>query len=102
MTKVDKIRKFFDSIDCGAIAILKTNRAGKKVDNSYGVDFELAEYAIIHKNKLDIKRYNKLIGFELKEKMDIIDFEESRCASISDLIKEMESRDNYQILWREK
>ena len=99
----DKIKEFFDSIKCPAIKILKTDRAGEIVENNYGVEFSLNEYAVIHKNNLIFNRekYIKFIDFGDKENIDIIHFEKKKIANSKNFMNQL-SQDGYKTVWSQK
>jgi hypothetical protein len=102
--EAEKIRKFFESIDCKPLIILETPKAGEIVDNGYGVEFDLPKYAVIHANEIRLKKsnYSRLLDFEKKENISLSEFNSSRCASIEDFINELSSMDSYKVIWRQE
>jgi len=100
--EVKKIKEFFESINYKPLIILETNSIGE-VDNGMGIEFDLPKYAVIHKSdsllELDKKAYIKLLEFEKNENISLFQFSSSRCSTIDNLINELNSKDNYQIIW---
>ena len=110
---INKIKETYDRINCPAIVILRTDRAGQEVDNGYGVEFDLAEFAIIHENDLestDDKRtsvtysYIRILERELSLENDrvieIMNFSVNSIASVDEMIKELHDTDNYEVIYR--
>jgi len=95
---IEKIKAIFEKVNCPAIVILKTPRAGDEVDNGYGVDFDLSEYAVIHKNHLH--DYKTVYDWERENNIDVMKFSRKDCSSIQGLIDELNSVDGYEIVWQ--
>ncbi len=98
---IDKIKEFFDSINCEALVVLKTPLAGKEVDNGCGVEFELPEYAVIHKGDLfHGKKYSKLYRFEKENNTTITAFGIDNVKDKDKFIDELKEKDSYEVLQR--
>lgn len=103
----DKIKELFDSIGCKPLVILKTKKAGEEVDNGYGIEFPLPEYAVIHKGDIyDDEKFSKLCEFEtrqLREENNYVDihyFRDKRCFDgIYLFTDELNRRDGYEIVY---
>jgi len=78
------------------IVLLKTPRAGEKVDNGVGVDFEITPYFVIchDRDKIDIK-------IEEKDRWNLIhNFEIENCKSLQGMIDTLKKTDGYEVIWR--
>jgi len=88
-----------------ALVILKTSRAGEEVENGYGVDFDLPEYAVIYDDSNEgersmLDRNHDRYEMERQDFPDIFEFSLTGCPSVEDLIQEMFDRDKYEVIWR--
>lgn len=98
-----KIGLLFEEIKCPAIAILRTPNAGQEVNNGYGVDFELAEYAVIYSGENEdlYKNLLKTYAFQKENSIDILTFAESGCHNgVEALIEELNLIDGYEVIYR--
>jgi hypothetical protein len=96
----DKIKDFFNSINCKPLYILETPKAGEEVDNGKGVDFNLPKYAVIYSGDIYKKnKQHKLFKFEEKEKIDIMVFDKKGCKNMEALIKELNKEDGYKVIY---
>ena len=98
----DKIKDFFNSIDCKPDYILKTPKAGETVDNRCGIEFELPEYAVIFSgNVTKENKYKKIYEFEEKEKTNFLLLNKEYC-NLEGLLEELGQIDDYQIIYNSK
>jgi hypothetical protein len=89
---IQKIINLFASINCPALFVLKTPRAGQEVDNGMGVDFDLAPYAVIHKGSiLEEEQYKVLYEFERNNNTDLQEFDSEGCNELKEI-------DGYEIV----
>jgi len=103
---VDTIKKMCDKARVKPIVILKTPHAGQIVDNNRGMDFELAEWAVLFK-KTSKEIDNLVFDFEYgslhpeEQRVNIQKFDVERATSLEGLVQELKSTDAYDVVWRD-
>jgi hypothetical protein len=99
---IEKIKEIFEKMNAGPVAILQTPNAGKLVDTGYGVDFNLAEYAVIYDNLENYhKNFKMKYDLEQKNNIEIMTFSSAGCSpSVDALIGELHEMDGFEIKWR--
>lgn len=105
MSLLNRIIKFFDKIDCPALYILKTPRAGEEVDNGYGVEFDLPPYFVIFSGEIEdekMTKLKKLYHFREKNNVEIQHFSIENVSSVDEFLKELYDMDRYKIVWQRK
>lgn len=103
---IDKIREMCEKASVIPIVILKTPRAGETVDNGMGVDFELAEWALIFKKTKESSKsaFDFEFGTRHQEelKISIKKFNVDRMDSLEGMIQELKETDAYEVVWQDK
>ena len=99
---IEKIKNLFESMSCPAVVILQTPKAGEEVENGYGLEFELSEYAVIYEN--EEKYYENMkakYDFEQENHIEIMTFSKSGCSpSVEALVQELHDMDGYEVKWK--
>src|SRR3989344_1622614 len=99
----DKIKNFFNSIECKPLYILETPRAGEEVDNGYGIMLPISRYAVLCAGEIfKDDRQLRLFRFEKEEKTTIHAFEKRGCINIYDFINELKEKDAYEVIYSAK
>jgi hypothetical protein len=100
---IEKIKALFEKMDCQVVVILQTPRAGEEVDNGYGIDFDLAEYAVIYDNVEKYYENSRMkYDFEIENKIDIMTFSKDGCdPSVEALCEELHDMDGYEVKWKQ-
>lgn len=105
---IEKIQTLYDKYKTPAVVILRTPLAGSLVENGYGVDFDLPEYAVIFDDSKEddrsiLDRNHERYEMERQGFPDIFEFGLRCCQPSADaLIKEMASPDEYKVIWRQE
>ncbi len=98
---IDKIKELFESINCPPEAVLETDRAGEEVDNGYGIEFPLPQFAVIHHgDAYEESALNKVSEFQRENNVKILKFEFKGCSPLDGLLDDLNERDGYVIKWR--
>ena len=79
--------------------IFKTDRVGESVDNGYGVDFEVAEYAVFttRTGRKEVHELELSYWEEHHELLNIMTF--TNVKNIEELSENIKSVDGYELIW---
>lgn len=103
---IEKTIALYEKHKTPALVILKTSLAGGEVDNGFGVDFDLPEYAVIYDDSKEgersmLDRNHDRYELENNGFPDFFEFGSEGCKpSMDALIQEMAQRDKYEVVWK--
>lgn len=102
-TVESRIIEKYESLGLDVLMILKCERAGDVVDNGFGLEFALPEYAVISDKSplfsISDEEYASLCEFEFNNNYEIMKFGDD-VYDTDRLIEGLKS-DGYKIIWKQ-
>jgi hypothetical protein len=99
MNLIPEIIELYNSINCPALYILKTDQAGNEVEGE-DINFELPDYAVVYQNEMSEDGWNRIFDWYMNHDVEIISFQEKSCSpDINALLNELKDRDGYNVIW---